>query len=580
MTPRAPRPAEAPTGAGAPASPDLADGQQDHAPVAGASRADGDGVARPGGDDGEPAHQPQPGTSPPDGERFPSLLSAEPQAAQAGGEQDPDRTFAADLHIDQIVAAVAGEREERSLIASVLFGHLRDAGAVRYRQEVFRDLDDPALFDEVQNFARLMSQVRAHLGQTSQMHYRYQREGWFLDAAAIYCGAVRSLAGHLASAHLSSAALRAFGEYLAAYVASPGFTALVRDTRDRKDALARIRYTTRIRGDRVEVSRYQDEADYSAVVLQTFERFKQGAVDDYLIRYRAWPGMNHIAAEILELVAKLFPEEFTALDEYCGQHSGFLDDGIRRADRELQFYLAYLDYVRPLRLAGLPFCYPEVSASSKDVLAAETFDLALAHKLVSQSEPVVTNDFWLEGPERIFVVTGPNQGGKTTFARTFGQLHHLAGVGCPVPGRRARLFLFDSLFTHFAREEDLTKLTGKLEDDLLRIGKILQAATPATIVILNEIFASTTLHDARFLGTKLITKVMQLDALCVYVTFVDELASLGEQVVSLMSTIVPENPAERTYKVVRKPADGLAYALAIAEKHGVTYGQLRKRLAR
>ena len=93
-------------------------------------------------------------------------------------------------------------------------------------------------------------------------------------------------------------------------------------------------------------------------------------------------------------------------------------------------------------------------------------------------------------------------------------------------------------------------------------------------MILNETFASTTTRDAHFLGTKLLTKVMRLDALCVYVTFVDDLASLGEQVVSMMSTIVPENPAERTYKVVRKPADGLAYALAIAEKHGLTYERL------
>ncbi len=253
---------------------------------------------------------------------FPSLLSEDAPGPQGTGEQDGDYSFARDLNLDQIVAAVAGDREERDLVTRVLYTRLRAADAVRYRQEVFRDLEEPALLDEVQRFTDRIGEVRAHLRQLDQMRYRYQQEGWLLDAAAIYCDAVQSLAGYLASAQISSRALLAFRRYLASYAASAGFTALASDTRDRKEALGQIRYCTRIKGGRVEVSRYQDEADYSAAVLKTFDRFKQGEVKDYRIRYRTWPGMNHVAAQIVELVARLFPEEFTALDEYCGRHQG------------------------------------------------------------------------------------------------------------------------------------------------------------------------------------------------------------------------------------------------------------------
>ena len=206
------------------------------------------------------------------------------------------------------------------------------------------------------------------------------------------------------------------------------------------------------------------------------------------------------------------------------------------------------------------------------------YDLALAKLLVDQKLPVVTNDFFLDGRERIIIVSGPNQGGKTTFARTFGLMHHLAAIGCPVPGTEARLFLFDKMFTHFEKEEDVHNLRGKLHDDLFRLHKTLEEATSDSIIILNEVFNSTSLKDAIFLSTRILTKIIALDALCVCVTFIDELAALSKTSVSMGSMVKPGNVAERTFKVVRRPPDGLAYAISVAEKYGLTYAQLRERL--
>jgi DNA mismatch repair protein MutS len=520
------------------------------------------------GNDG-PTHQ---GRSDPP--RFPGLLFEDTEANFDGGEY---LSFASELNLDQVVASMVAGREEPEHLTALFYRQLHDPDQVRYRQEVFVDLETPRFLLSLERFSSQMGEVRAHLRQLEKMSEHFQREAWHLDAAAIYCDAVRSLAHALVSAHPMSRGLAAFSTYLEAYVASAAFTSLTSETAARKQALARVRYCTRIRGSRVDVTRYGGENDYSAEVTNVFERFRQGVTRDYRIAYRTSPGINHVTAQILERVARLFPEEFSALDEYCRRNADFVDQGVRRFEREVQFYLAYLDYIRPLRSAGLPFCYPDVSASSKEVFARDAFDLPLSTKLVQESAEVVLNTFELHGPERIFVVTGPNQGGKTTFARTFGQLHHIASLGCPAPGTAARVFLFDRLFTVFQREEDLARMTGKLEDDIRRVKDTLRSATTQSILILNEVFASTTLHDASFLGTKLLKKVIELDMLCVYVTFVDELASLSPSVVSMMSTIVPEDAARRTYKVVRRPADGLAYALAIAGKYNVTYEDLRKR---
>jgi hypothetical protein len=317
----------------------------------------------------------------------------------------------------------------------------------------------------------------------------------------------------LSGTALASQGLLAIGDYLTEYAGSPAFGELSAETNRLTAGLAKVRYLLLIKGASVTVSRYTgDEADYSATIEETFARFRQGAAKDYRIGYESPPEMNHLETAILERVAGLFPDSFAALRRFGDRYPDFIDPTIADFDREVQFYLAYLDYLAPLKSAGLPFCYPVVE-SARSIRVTGTFDLALAAAIVPGAGEVVRNDFHLEPSERIVVVTGPNQGGKTTFARTFGQLHHLAALGLPVPGDAARLVPFDHLLTHFGKEEDLGDLRGKLQDDLV-------------------------------------------------------------------TTVDPVDPAIRTYRVERRPADGLAYAAAIATKYGLTYQQLKDRLSR
>ncbi len=485
--------------------------------------------------------------------------------------------FFSDLNLDQIVDAITAGKKEYNLKPFFLVP-LRSPEAVEYRHEVMRELENPGPHEAIVSFAKKMRVMRQRLQLAAKAGYKYSRQGWFLSAVEVYCEAVGDLVRDL-NLDVKSRGLSGLVEYLRGYMDSGGFIQLVSETKSLRADLASIEYNLLISRDydKVTVRKYDGEPDYTPDVEETFKKFAREGLKDYTVSFTEWPDMNHIEAEIIELVARLYPETFHSLEEYCAKQAEYLDAIVARFDREVQFYVAYQEFMDRFKSAGLRFCYPRVSDKTREVRSREGFDLALATKLAGENSTVVPNDFFLRGSERIFVVNGPNQGGKTTFAREFGQLHYLASLGCPVPGSDAQLFLFDKIFTHFEREEDIDNLRSKLEDDIFRIHSILSESTPNSIIIVNELFSSSSVLDAVSLGKAVLEQIIALDCLCVYVTFLDEL-SLLEKTVSVLSTVVPENPEVRTFKIVRKPADGLAYAAAIAAKYQLSSERILGRI--
>jgi DNA mismatch repair protein MutS len=482
-----------------------------------------------------------------------------------------------DLNLDQLVEDILVGWQDYEL-ASVFYDAPLSLDTIAYRQAVFRDLEDDAVAAAIATFADGMRAMRRALAAARQTAYAYERERWMLGAAAAYCDGAERLAETLQQLPVRSGGMAAFRAFLVWYVASGDFQRLAKGVRTVLAELSAIRYGILITGGTVAVLPYGGEADYSAVVEGTFAKFRQGNVKDYRVKIAEGGALNHVEALVLDGVAQLHPTAFAALDAFCVRHSEFASEILVRFDREVQFYRSYLAFLRRLRRTDLAFCYPVVSTTSKAIAARDAFDAALASKLLPRGERVVRNDFQLCGDERVFVVTGSNQGGKTTFARMVAQMHYLASLGCLVPGTEARLFLFDRLFVNFERPEDLLTLRGKLQADLVRMHAILSEATPSSLVILNEVFSSTTAQDAEYLTRRILGRIVQLDLLAVCVTFLDDIASCDRKTVSLVSRVDPRRPTVRTFKVERRPPDGLAYAVALAAEHHVTYEWLKRRM--
>jgi hypothetical protein len=498
------------------------------------------------------------------------------EAQQADQTNEPDCFI--DLNLDQVIAAVVAKRDEE-VLRPIFYAPHRNEVIVQYRQAVFSDLERSDVFALFPVFCDAMRSVRANLGYAEQISYRSHKHTVFLRAVGLFCQGVTSLLHDLRSVVPQSPGLRNLLSYLTTYSESAAFQQLARETAELQELLLNLSYGMLFRGDQVTVRRYASEPDYTVTVLERFAKFRETEIKPPVPR-KPTDGLslNHVEQALLELVGHLFPAQFHHLDEFVDRHNKFIDETIARFDREIGFYVAYLDFIDPLKHAGLPFCRPDLSVSSKETLVEGSFDLALAAKLVQEKGTIVRNNFHLSGHERLLVVSGPNQGGKTTFARMFGQLHFLAGLGCPIPGQAARLFLPDRIFTHFEREEDITNLRGKLEDELVRLHTSCAAMTSDSMIVLNEIFNSTSLDDQVFLSTKILEKILAADTIGVCVTFIDALSTLSDKTVSMVSTVDPEDLARRTFEVIRKPADGLAYALSLAQKHGVSYEQLRKRV--
>lgn len=499
------------------------------------------------------------------------LFPGREQLSAAAHDVDPD--CFADLHLDQLADRLnpPGKVDLRQVFRQ----RLTTVDSVEARQRVFDDLKrDADLATGLRRFADALTPVQQALDVASTRSSDRERDGWHLEAAHRYLGCVGELAVLLRDRPGLGPTLQRIAEHTVALVESAALRRLQDDAAAARSAVASVRYQVRVQGPRVSVSLDErPDDDFAAEVVSSFARLRQGPAPK--VRPRPVPPPsegNHVESRILGLVARLRPDVFATLARFRSEHPEFRDPVLLRFGVEVQFYLRYLELVTVLRARGVAFCRPRVQDRPEEEAASGFVDLALA--LSTDPRRLVPNDVERLPAERVLVVTGPNQGGKTTFCRAVGQLFHLAALGCPVPAASARLRLATRIDTHFERTEDASDPGGQLEDDLRRIRDVLERSGPGSVVLVNEMFSSTSLADAEALGRRVVEQLAQTGALTVWVTFVERLARLGPEVASLVAEVSDDREVRRTLRVRRRPPDGRSYALALAHRHGLLRGDV------
>lgn len=237
---------------------------------------------------------------------------------------------------------------------------------------------------------------------------------------------------------------------------------------------------------------------------------------------------------------------------------------------QIKFYTSYISFVKNLESEGCNFTLPEYN---QDFIACDAYDLSLALSINDKSK-VVANDINLP-QSSIFVLSGPNQGGKTTFVRSIALTVILALNGCYVPCRSCKIPFYDRLVTHFNKNEVLGK-GGRLQEELSRIREIIKMITADTLILFNECFASTRRIDGAALSLKLLNKLFDIKCNAGFVTHYYEIADKDKRLISLTSGVESdgENDDIRTYKITPSLPEGNAYARTIALRYGITFEQM------
>ena len=506
---------------------------------------------------------------------FKSILYADSDVKPA--ETMP--AFFQDLQLDYILEFIEGFAKGYNL-KPYYYTLPSSAKLIHYRQQIFSDLSNHTLLQALKDFCHRIQKSSDFHALSLESEGVIQSATYHLKAASMYLEALLELRSKLDTFKLASDGLLALKEYLSQHI-------LALNSKGFEEAVARanefffqMRFQLTIEEERITI--VEEEANANDCIKGLANALGEYADSSEAELRDIFPNAlepSYLEAELINILKKSKPHIFKEIRSFHEAFPDFYDDVLLTFINEIQFYLSFMEFRQKTETLGYTFCTPALSEES--FKGRGIYDLALVWKHTHSSYTVVANDFnWTKRPS-FFVVTGPNQGGKTTFARSMGQAVYLSIMGLPVNGMELTLPLFNDIATHFEAEENLQSNSGKLKEELNRLKPMMHAEKTRQFVILNELFTTATTHDALIMGRRVMEHFLAKECYGIYVTHIQELAEESESIISLVAQVEESETSDkkRTYRILPMKAQGYGYSDSLVKQFELDYEDIIRRLS-
>lgn len=438
---------------------------------------------------------------------------------------------------------------------------------VAYRRAVYGDVGREDVYAALMAYTERTVGVEQLRREKEKAAEPKQRAVWQLREIEAWCGAYEALAAALDQADLASEGLRRFRGILRGILDGEDCRRMRAQVREIMARIRGLRLVITYGKDRVQVTVGEAAGGYEPLPAED-----RGPLPN---PFAAAPALTEMENACLEILKKRAPDVFRGLQDAAARYETYEPPVLARFEKEIRFYLSYRTMQREMTERGFAFAVPTVS-ESRPPEARGLYDLALALAFRKTGKKVVANDFRYEEGERFFVLSGPNQGGKTTFARSLGQLVYFARLGLDVPAEAANVPFFRDIQTHFSVEESVETGKGKLKEELSRLAPMMEARKQGTFVVINELFTTAASCDALIMGRRVLEHFIGLGCMGIYVTHLKELAGELPQAVALQAML--DERRVPTFEIRRGEPPDVPCAENQVNKYRLSYAQLKERL--